>query len=121
MFNYDFKLLLCLAVLPSISACAAAVVGGAAAGGYSAGQHEYHSGSAAKDAAISRTINAQYVKDPLVSAFDVHVDTRYGVVNLSGTVPSQQAARRAVSLASAVDGASRVVNQLKIVPVETGQ
>jgi osmotically-inducible protein OsmY len=104
-----------------MSACAGAVVGGAAAGGYYGSQYENNSGSSAKDSAISRTINERYVKDPLVSAFDVHVDTRQGVVNLGGTVPSQKAAQRAVSLASTVDGVSRVINQLNIVPGDTGQ
>jgi hyperosmotically inducible protein len=121
MLNSSFRMLLCLAVFASVSACATAVVGGAAAGGDQAGRYDYRSAGAARDAAISRTINAHYVKDPLVSAFDIHVDTHNGVVNLSGTVPSQQAARRAVSLAAAVDGVSRVISQLKIVPGETGQ
>jgi len=121
MLRYGLRLLLCLAVFSLFSACTAAVVGGAAAGGYYAGQYEQNSASSAEDAVISRTINQRYVKDPLVSAFDVHVSTRHGVVNLSGTVPSQQAARRAVSLASTVDGASRVINQLKIVPGKAGQ
>jgi len=121
MLDFRFRLLLCLAAFTSVSACTAAVVGGAAAGGYYAGQYEYNSASAAKDAEISRTINAHYVRDPLVSAFDVHVDTRRGVVSLSGTVPSKRAAQRAVSLAIAVDGTSRVVNQLKVVPDKTGQ
>jgi hypothetical protein len=121
MLSYGLRLLLCLAVFSLFSACTAAVVGGAATGGYYAGQYEQNSAGSAKDAAISRTINQRYVKDPLVSAFDVHVSTRHGVVNLSGTVPSQQAARRAVSLASTVDGASRIINQLKIVPGKAGQ
>jgi osmotically-inducible protein OsmY len=121
MLSYGLRLPLCLAVFTSISACTAAAVGGATDGGYYAGQYKHNSGSSAKDAAISRAINEHYVKDPLVSAFDVHVDTRNGVVNLSGTVPSQQAAQRAVSLARAVDGASQVINQLKIMPGGTGR
>ena len=121
MLSYGLRLLLYMVVFTSVSACVASVVGGAADGGYHAGQYEHTSGGSAKDAAISRAINERYIKDPLVSAFDVHVDTRHGVVNLSGTVPSQKAAHRAVSLAGAVDGANRVVNQLKIAPGRTGQ
>lgn len=121
MLDFSFRLLLGLALIHFISACASAVVGGTAQGGYPADRHGYTSSSDAKDAAISRGVNARYVKDPLVSAFDVHVTTRNGVVNLAGTVPSQRAAERAVSLASTVDGAVRVVSRLKIVPAETRQ
>ena len=118
MLGYVPGTLLILAVIHSITACTAAAVSGSTDGGYRAGQYEQNTGISASDARISREISERYVKDPLVSAFDVHVETRRGVVNLSGTVPSRQAAQRAVSLASSVDGVHRVVNQLQVVPVK---
>ena len=121
MLGYVPGTLLILAVLHSISACTAAAVSGSTDGGYRAGQYQQNTGISAEDAKISREISERYVKDPLVSAFDVRVETRRGVVNLDGTVPSQQAARRAVSLASSVDGVNRVVDQLKVVPGKKGQ
>jgi osmotically-inducible protein OsmY len=121
MLGYLPRTLLILAVFHSIAACTAAAVTGSTDGGYRAGQYEQSTGISANDAIISSEINERYVKDPLVSAFDVHVETRRGVVNLSGTVPSRQAAQRAVSLASSVDGANRVVNQLKVMPGKKGQ
>lgn len=101
--------LVCLSLVFSLTACATAVVGGAARGGYNA------DAAAGNDASITSAISAGYVRDDLVSAFDVNVTTWRGDVTLSGSVPSQQAARRAVELARSVKGVNRVVSNLTIV------
>jgi len=102
----SFLLCICLA------GCAAAVVGGAAAGGYYAASSDR---SAVADDKITSSINAHYVRDELVSALDVKVSTRRGTVTLNGNVHSQEAARRAVSIALSVEGVVRVVNRLTVV------
>ncbi|MCO6412142.1 MAG: BON domain-containing protein [Thiogranum sp.] len=102
-----FKLV-CLSLVFSLTACATAVVGGAARGGYNT---DAASGS---DASITSAISASYVRDDLVSAFDVNVSTWRGDVTLSGSVPSQRAAQRAVELAKSVRGVKRVVSNLTI-------
>lgn len=101
--------LVCLSLVVHLSACAAAVVGGAARGGYNA------DAQVNSDASITSAINARYVRDDLVSAFDVSVSTRRGEVTLSGSVLSRRAARRAVDLARSVTGVTRVVSRLTVV------
>lgn len=98
-----------------LTGCAAAVVGGAAAGGYYVAKSDRTAAEIASDTAITSTINSRYVKDDLVSAFDVNVDTNRGIVTLYGNVPSQQAAQRAVELARTVKGVHRVQSKLTVV------
>ena len=103
------------ASLLALTGCAAAVVGGAAAGGYYVAKSDRTAAEIASDTAITSTINSRYVKDDLVSAFDVNVDTNRGIVTLYGNVPSQRAAQRAVELARTVKGVNRVQSKLTVV------
>jgi hyperosmotically inducible protein len=98
-----------------LTGCAAAVVGGAAAGGYYVAKSDRTAAEIASDTTITSTINSRYVKDDLISAFDVNVDTYRGTVTLYGNVPSQQAAARAVELARTVNGVNRVQSKLTVV------
>lgn len=103
-------------VLMSLSACTAAVVGGAASGGYDSPADRRSAVSDRNDATITSSINTRYVRDELINAMDVRVSTYRGIVTLSGKVPSQTAARRAVDLAHSVSGVMRVVNRLSVAP-----
>ncbi len=105
---------LCLPLV--LAGAAAAVIGGAAAGGYYVAQSDRSAAEIAADATITSTINSRYVKDELVSAFDVNVDTNRGQVTLYGTVPSQAAAQRAVELARTVKGVTRIESKLTVRP-----
>jgi osmotically-inducible protein OsmY len=107
--------LVCLSLVLSLTACAAAVVGGAARGGSSGDRAAQTDPAAVNDASITSAINASYVRDDLVSAFDVSVNTYRGTVTLYGRVASEQAARRAVDLARSVTGVGRVVSRLTVV------
>ena len=102
---------LCLGLL---GGCAAAVVGGAAAGGYYVGQDERTASEIAQDATITSTVNTRYIRDDLVKARHINVDTHRGVVTLYGKVPSQAAASRAVAIARGVDGVRQVNSKLTI-------
>ena len=97
-----------------LSGCAAAVVGGAAAGGYYVGKDERSAGQIAEDASITSTVNTRYVGDDLVQARLINVDTYNGVVTLYGTVPNQAVVDRAVELARGVKGVQQVVSKLTI-------
>ncbi|MCA1804714.1 MAG: BON domain-containing protein [Xanthomonadaceae bacterium] len=108
-------LLLLIMVAATTSGCGALVVGGAATGGYYVAQDERSLEQISRDASITSRINASYVKDDLVSAMDVNVDTYNGVVTLRGTVPSSRAAHRAVELARAAKGVTRVISRLTVV------
>ncbi len=98
-----------------LSGCGALVVGGAAAGGYYVGKDERSIGQISEDATITSSINAKYVKDDLVSALDINVDTRNGVVTLYGSVSSSAVAARAVQLARGVKGVKQVHSKLTVV------
>jgi osmotically-inducible protein OsmY len=71
-------------------------------------------GSVVKDAWITSATKAKLVADDQVSAMDVNVDTRDGVVTLFGTVDSMEAKRAAEQNARSVSGVRDVKNQIEI-------
>jgi len=68
------------------------------------------------DATISAEINASIAKDAALSVMKIDVDTKQGMVTLSGTAPDAAARTHATELAQAVDGVKTVDNQLVIKP-----
>lgn len=71
-------------------------------------------GQAANDTAITASIKADLVKDPDLSALQIDVDTREGVVTLHGSAPSLTAKERAETIARAVSGVKSVDNKLTV-------
>jgi hyperosmotically inducible periplasmic protein len=67
-----------------------------------------------KDAAISKAVKENFVKDKSVNLRDVNVKTTNGSVDLSGTVSSLEAREHAVKLAWRVAGVQSVVNHLVV-------
>ena len=72
--------------------------------------------AAMDDAAITAQVSASLAKDPDLSALAINVDTKDGVVTLTGPAKSQQASDRATQLAKGIDGVKRVENKLEIRP-----
>ena len=70
--------------------------------------------AALDDAGITAQVSAGLVKDPDLSAIKINVDTKSGVVTLSGTAPTAMAKDRATDIAKAVQGVSTVQNQLMV-------
>ena len=66
------------------------------------------------DSIITAKVKAELVKDPLVSALDVGVETYKGLVQLSGFVDNQDQIRRAERIASSVRGVKSVRNSLLV-------
>ena len=99
-----------------LSGCTALVVGGAGAGagGYYVAKSERTMGEIASDARITSAINTKFLRDDMVSAIGINVDTHKGVVTLKGTVDNQAVARRAYDLAYSVEGVSQVFTKLTI-------
>ena len=99
-----------------LSGCTALVVGGAGAGagGYYVAKSERTMGEIASDARITSAINTKFLRDDMVSAIGINVDTHKGVVTLKGTVDNQVVARRAYDLAFSVEGVSQVFTKLTI-------
>ncbi|AGR61790.1 TPA: molecular chaperone OsmY [Salmonella bongori] len=68
----------------------------------------------AGDTATTSEVKAKLLADDLVPSRKVKVETTDGVVQLSGTVETQEQSNRAESIAKAVDGVKSVKNDLKV-------
>ena len=69
--------------------------------------------AAVADAAgITAAVNAGLIKDNELSAFKISVDTKDGVVTISGPVKTAADKEHAARLAQAIEGVKSVVNQL---------
>ena len=64
------------------------------------------------DVTITGSVSAGLAKDPDLSAIKIDVDTKAGVVTLSGPAPSVGAKERATSIAQNVKGVKSVTNNL---------
>ena len=77
-------------------------------------------GKALKDATadgrVTAAIKAKFVKDPDLSAWDIHVSTTDGVVTLSGTVANPDLIGKAMEEALDTDGAQQVISTLQVKP-----
>jgi osmotically-inducible protein OsmY len=62
-----------------------------------------------EDAAISANIKSSFLADPLVSTSPIKVETRRGVVHLSGTISSEQERYRAIQLVQGVAGVREII------------
>lgn len=66
------------------------------------------------DATITSAVKMKFAADKTVEAFAIDVDTRNGIVTLTGTVKSKSEADRAVLLAKGVEGVKSVTPKLTI-------
>ena len=62
------------------------------------------------DSSITTKVKAAFVKDPVVKATDVKVETFKGTVQLSGFVDNAAEQARAADIARGVEGVKNVVN-----------
>jgi hyperosmotically inducible periplasmic protein len=69
-----------------------------------------------KDAWITTQIEAKYFGDANIKGRNIDVDTANGVVTLTGEVTTAAERQRAIARAKEVDGVTRVVDRLKVVP-----
>jgi osmotically-inducible protein OsmY len=68
----------------------------------------------ADDIAITARIKTELAKDPSLSALRIDVDTREGLVSLTGSAPDNAARERATRVAAAVKGVLSVDNLLVV-------
>jgi len=66
------------------------------------------------DAGITTNVKAKMAADDTVKAYQVNVDTRNGVVTLTGDVDSALAKERAVQIARNTDGVREVVDSITV-------
>lgn len=98
----------------SLCGCVAAVVGGAAAGGYYAGKDERSADRIAQDAAITADVKARLIAEPGIRALAINVDTYDGQVTLKGEVATAAQRSTAASIANKVKGVKSVRNDLTL-------
>lgn len=66
------------------------------------------------DAGVSANVKTKMAADDTVKAYQIDVDTRNGVVTLTGAVDHAAAKERAVSIARGTDGVRDVVDRIRI-------
>jgi hyperosmotically inducible periplasmic protein len=71
---------------------------------------------ATADGRVTAAIKAKYVKDPDLSAWDIHVSTTDGVVTISGTVTTPDLIGKAMAEALDTDGARQVISTVQVKP-----
>lgn len=65
---------------------------------------------------LTAKVQSKYFLDDDVKGHEIDVDTKEGVVTLSGRVETEAQRRQAVALARSTEGVREVVDQLKVVP-----
>lgn len=116
--NRIFLLTILLFSFASLGGCVAAVVGGAAAGGYYVGKDERSFGEIADDAAITSKVKTLLIAEKSIKALDINVDTTLRVVTLNGKVQSRAERAKAIEIAKGVKGVKNVVSNLTIESVK---
>lgn len=106
-----------LATIGLLQGCVAAAVGGAAAGGYYVGKDERTVGEITDDATITTKVKSLLIAEKNIKSLDINVDTHLRVVTLHGQVRSGSEERRAIEIATDVKGVTRVISNLRVVPV----
>jgi hyperosmotically inducible periplasmic protein len=66
------------------------------------------------DATLTTRVKTQFVKDPIVKALQVNVDTFKGNVQLNGSVDTAEQKARAEQIARGIEGVVGVQNNLAI-------
>ena len=72
--------------------------------------------SGPEDATITTNVKAKLVADPTVSGTAINVDTKDGVVTLTGTVDNDAARTKAETIAKGVEGVKSVKTNLTVKP-----
>jgi hyperosmotically inducible protein len=120
--NLRYTLLtLALIMLLIFSGCGAAVIGGAAYGGYKGATDKRSVGTMLDDSILSSTIKTKMIADEFVKARNIDVDVLNGIVYLIGVVESASQKRMAADVARGVDGVRGIENQLVVGSTTVGQ
>jgi len=106
MHTLNKILILSVLILTNTTACTTMAIG--------SGGHAHGNMHSCADADIINRVNHVLVNDPHVTATDIRVSSRNGVVTLSGNVASHEAADKAIHLARSVSGVESVKSELHI-------
>lgn len=101
--------------------CAPVLIGGGATAGYKTGTDERSVGRIWDDAATTAKIKSRMIKDSVVKARKIDVDTTGGNVVLVGVVKTHAEVQRALGIARGVPGVKSVKNSLQVGDKTIGQ
>jgi len=73
-------------------------------------------GNAITDSWITMKVHSQFVPEDALEDSDIDVETRAGVVTLTGTVATAAGKSRAVAIAKATEGVKSVSDRLRVAP-----
>lgn len=79
-----------------------------------AGETADSAGNVASDAALTTKVKTKFLADDQVAGLKIDVDSKNGVVTLTGTVRTAAEKNAAVALAKNTDGVKSVVDRLKV-------
>jgi osmotically-inducible protein OsmY len=82
--------------------------------GQPAASGQQTAGEAVDDGVVTAKVKARLVDDEVTKAYQIEVETFKGIVNLSGSVDSEEARSRASELAKNVGGVKGVKNSLQV-------
>jgi len=98
----------------ALSGCTAALVGGAAAGGYLIGKDDRSAKVVAGDASISTAIKTKLLANRYINGFKIDVDTYDSVVTMTGTVNSNFSKEHALNVANKTRGVAKVIDKISV-------
>jgi hyperosmotically inducible protein len=73
-------------------------------------------GGATSDPGITTAVKSKFAADDAVKAYQIDVDTKEGVVTLSGKVETPAEETQAIALARGTSGVTNVVDHIEVVP-----
>lgn len=97
----------------ALCGCTALMLGNGSAGGGAAGSGRPAS-QVNSDGATTAEIRSLFRADPMISTFNISVETKASRVTLRGTVSSYSARQRAAELAATVAGVAAVDNRIAV-------
>jgi len=100
--------------LPRLTTVALALALGSSLAACAAVQGRETTGQYVDDATISTKVRAQLVQAQSLKAFDIHVETMQGTVQLSGFVDTRTQKDQAGTIAQAVNGVVAVQNNILV-------
>jgi hyperosmotically inducible periplasmic protein len=101
-------------VISLTALCAASLGLASLTGGCASTPTKESTGEYVDDSSITAKVKTAFVKDEIVKAFDVKVETFKGVVQLSGFVNTAAEKAQAGSVAAAVPGVTDVKNNITV-------
>ncbi len=119
--NFRFLLFSILTISFMFVGCGAAIVGGAAYGGYKGATDQRSMGTMMDDSIISTKVKTRMIGDEFVKARNIDVDVLNGIVYLIGVVESSSQKRMAADIARGVEGVRNIANQLIVGKSSIGQ